>query len=228
MTPERVDDRVDRLPVDLQRVELAAGDASTGVLRPSPSVTRRRKSCRGPLARPVASRVEDAVRARGQGARDPADPPVGGEGQRAAVPALEELGQGVLQERKRARLMGHVGDHLGDEPGLGRDADRFGRPRMACSSSSGVSGGTASVRAGEQLAEARIHQRPIVEVRPEGDDHAQPAPGSTGGHAQRLEEQLPLGSSSTSVKTSSNWSTTEHDLRLRRAGPGVDRREQAS
>ena len=41
---EGLEDLVVRLPLHVQRVELTAGDAPTGVRSPSPSVTRRRKS----------------------------------------------------------------------------------------------------------------------------------------------------------------------------------------
>ena len=64
---------------------------------------------------------------------------------------------------------------------------------MACSSSSGVSGGTASVRAAQQLTEARVDQRPIEEVSAQGDDDSEPTLGIEGGHAQGLEEPLALG-----------------------------------
>ena len=41
---------------------------------------------------------------------------------------LEQLRQRVLQKREGPGLMGDVGDHLRHQPGLGSDADPFGRP----------------------------------------------------------------------------------------------------
>ena len=104
--------------------------------------------------------------------------------------------------------MGDVGDHLRHQPGLGPDALRSAGARIACSSSSGVSGGTASVRAASSSPNRGYSERPVVEVRTERHDHAQSALGIGGRDAQRLEEQLSLALVVASVKSSSNWSTT--------------------
>jgi len=63
---------------------------------------------RGPAA-PELGRIVDAIGSSGQGPCDSADLPVRGEGQPVMVPTLEQLRQGVLEQRKGPGLMGDVG-----------------------------------------------------------------------------------------------------------------------
>ena len=147
----------------------------------------------------------------------PAIPPISsvrGEGQPLLVPTFEELREGVLQERERAGLMGDVGDHLRHQPGLGPDADPFGRPSDRLLELVGGERRNRLGPFGEQLPEARVDERAVVEVRPEGHDDAQPALGIGGGDAQRLEEQLPLALVAGEREDLLELVDHEHDLRL--------------
>jgi hypothetical protein len=88
---------------------------------------------------------------------------------------LEELGQGVLEQRQRARLVEHVGDDLGEQALLERDAgssrglgdrplDRFGRQRRHRHDT-----------VAKQLGELPVEQRPVVEIRSQRDHDTQAA-----------------------------------------------------
>jgi hypothetical protein len=68
----------------------------------------------------------EGLGAAGQGARHAADLPVGPQGERGVLPALEQLGQGVLQQRQGPRLVPDLGDQLGHQPGLQCDTHPLG------------------------------------------------------------------------------------------------------
>ena len=110
--------------------------------------------------------------------------------------------------------MGDVGDHLRHQPGLGPDADPFGRPSDRLLELVGRERRNRLGPFGEQLPEAGVEERAVVEVRPEGHDHAQPALGVGGGHAKRLEEQLPLPLVCGEREDLLELVDHEHDLRL--------------
>ena len=74
--------------------------------------------------------------------------------------------------------MGDVGDHLRDQPGLGRDADPLGRTADRLLELVGRERRNRLGPAPEQLAEARGRERPVEEVRSQRHDHAEPALGS--------------------------------------------------
>jgi hypothetical protein len=168
---------------------------------------------RGPLAGRVDGLV-DLLGARGQGSGDAADVPVRGEAQSVLVPTFEELRERVLQERERPGLMGDVGDQLGNQPGLGSDADPFGRPPDRPLELVGYERGQRLGPLGEQLAEAGVDKWAVVEVRPEGHDHAKPTLGVGGGDAKRLQEEFPLLLVSGEGEGLLELIDKEHDLRL--------------
>ena len=122
--------------------------------------------------------------------------------------------------------MGDVGDHLRHQPGLGSDADPFGRPSDRLLELVGCEGRNRLGPFGEQLSEAGVDERAVVEVRPEGHDDAEPALGVGGGDAKRLQEQLPLPLVCGEREDLLELIDDEHDLRL--AGRNeIDRLEQS-
>jgi hypothetical protein len=80
MTPEGVDGPVDRRVVHVESIELAPGDASAGVLPPLSEGDQPQERLLGGTAALGLGGLVDAVGPGGQGPRDPADPPVRGEG----------------------------------------------------------------------------------------------------------------------------------------------------
>ena len=158
---------------------------------------------------------------------DPAELPVRGEGQSILVPTFEELREGVLQEREGAGLMGDVGDHLRHQPGLGQDADPFDGPSDRLLELVGRERRNRLGTFSEQLPEARVDERAVVEVCPEGHDDAEPALGVGRGDAKRLEEQTPLRLVGGEGEDLLELIDNEHDLRVARCDQ-IDRLEQTS
>ncbi len=69
----------------------------------------------------------DRFSASGQHASNPAEHAIPIEGQCRAVPLIEELGEGELEQRKRPRPVPRIGDQRGEEWLLDVDATPFGR-----------------------------------------------------------------------------------------------------
>jgi hypothetical protein len=98
----------------------------------------------------------------------------------------------MLQQRQGPWLVQHLGNDLGRQPGLQRDAHPFG----------GFADGLFQLRGGqrrqrlgpgpEQVPEARIPQRPIVEVGPQGEHHPDAASGVGDRRVQGCQEAGPL------------------------------------
>ena len=65
-------------------------------------------------------------------------------------------------------------------------------PSAAASSSSAASGVTLNTLPGHQAAERRVHQRAVVEVRPQGDQHPGAAPRVRGQGDEAVEEAVAL------------------------------------
>ena len=110
--------------------------------------------------------------------------------------------------------MRDVGDHLRHQPGLRSDADPFGRPSDRLLELVGDERRNRLGPFGEQLPEAGVEEGAVVEVRPEGHDHAQPTLRIGGGDAKRLEEQFPFAFVSGEREDLFELVDHEHDLGL--------------
>jgi hypothetical protein len=135
----------------------------------------------------------EGLGASGQRSGHAPDLPVGLQGEGGVLPVFEQLGQGVLQQRQGPRLILHFGDQLGHQPGLQRHAHPLGR----------FTDGLLQLRSRqwrqhlgpgpEQLTEARIRKRPVVEVGPQGQHHPDAALGVGGRRVQGCQEPGPPG-----------------------------------
>ena len=168
MAPEGVQDDADRLLVHIEGVEFTPGDAAPCVLAALSKGDQAQEGLFGGPSALLVRRFEDAFGSGGQGSGDPAELLVRGEGQSILVSTFEELRQCVLQKREGAGLMGDVGDHLRHQPGLGPDADPFGRTSDRLLELVGGERRNRLGPLGEQLSEPRIDEGAVVEVRPEG------------------------------------------------------------
>ena len=158
--------------------------------RPSPSVTSRRKTC--PIARrPSASEaVYEAVRAGRRG--------------RPSIPPISRYAASVSRSpSRRSNSSVSANCSSGSAPGWCAtsaiiSATRPGSRQHATAvrpvrgspapARRRCSGGTVSVRVRQQLAEPRVDERPVVEVRPERHDHPEPAVGIERRDAERFQE----------------------------------------
>ncbi len=144
----------------------------------------------------LARRAQPGVQrfgAAGQRARHPADGLVGFSRQQSPFAPLEQLGQGILEHRQRARLLAHVRHDGGDQPRLQlgpgllrRFSDRL---RQVLRGERHDDLGSLA----HQAAELWVHQRAVVEVGPQGDDDPHPAAGVAHGRMQAPHQVLALG-----------------------------------
>ena len=88
--------------------------------------------------------------------------------------------------------MRDVRDHLRDETGLEPDPGPLGRASDRLLQLIGLQRRDRLRPTREELAEARVDERPVVEVGTERDDHADPAVGIDRRHTDALEEVRPL------------------------------------
>ena len=133
--------------------------------------------------------VEDAFRSPGDRLRDPARLPVGRQGEQRALAALPRLQQGVRDQRQRARLPRHVGQHGVDQRRLGHAPGGGGRPGDH----------RAQLRVGHRPDQhlpvpQRRHQRWVgravrIEVGPYADHDPRPVGGARDHGEQALQEQ---------------------------------------
>ena len=163
--------------------------------------------------------------ARAARLRDPPELLVRGEGQSIVVPTFEELRERVLQERKGSGLMGDVGDHLRHQTLLGPDAHPFARASDRLLELVGCEGRNGFGPLSEQLSEARIDERAVVEVRPEGHDDVESALGVDGGDAKHFQEQFALALVRGEREDLLELIDHEHDLSLARRDQ-IDRLER--
>jgi hypothetical protein len=105
-------------------------------------------------------------------AGDAADPPVSVEREDTAVAPFEELRQRVLHQRQRAGLLGDVCEHRGHERRLERDVDALRRTGDRAFELIGRERDHRLHARAEQLREAPVQERAIVEVGPERHDDA--------------------------------------------------------
>jgi hypothetical protein len=127
VAPVGIDHRRDGRPADLQGGKLGAEDAAAGVL--GALLAHRQQPQEQLSGGHLPGRIQPLVEglgAAGQRARHAPDLAVGPQGERGALPVLEELGQGVLQQRQGPRLVLDFGDQLGRQPWLQRQAHPLG------------------------------------------------------------------------------------------------------
>ncbi len=190
---ERVEHRVEVLDAQVERGELGTRDAPAGVLAPLAQGDEPEQDLTRGVGAGRAHRPDQVLGAHGERSGHPADLAVRLEGHRAAdVTALEQLGQGELDQRQGARLVRHVADDLGDQARLDAHADLA---RGAGDGALELVGGERGHRHrpfGEQLAEPRLLQRPVVEVGSQRDDDPHPAPRVGDRHPEQLEEGVTL------------------------------------
>ena len=188
---ERVEDRRHRLLVDVERGDLRARHPSPRVLGPLPECDEPEEQLTSGLLPVVIELRVELLRPPAERTRDPADLPVGLEEEDPPVPALEQLGQGVLHQRERAGLLGDIGEHRGDQAGLERHIHTLRRARDRAFELLGRERDHGLHTGLEQLREAPVEERPVVEVGAEGDDHAEPAAGVGRRRLEALEEVRP-------------------------------------
>ena len=176
-----------------ERRELRASDATPRVLGALAEGDEPEEHLLARIPAGLVHRLEQLLGPPGERTGDPSDLPVGVEREHALGAPLGELGERVLQERQRARVVRDVGDHLGqksrldNEPGAvggGDDRalellrrhrrDRFGSRR-------------------EQVAEAGDGERGVVEVRPECRHDADPASADRRLLPEALKKVRPFG-----------------------------------
>ncbi len=90
-------------------------------------------------------------------------------------------------------MVGHVGDHLGDQTRLGHDADTLRRCLDRFLQFVRSERGHGLVALSEQLPESRVDEWPVVEVGSKRDHHADPAVGVGGCYAKLFQEELTFG-----------------------------------
>ena len=168
---ERVEHRAQQPAIDVEIFELAPEHSATGVLAALAERDEAEEHLPGDLVGLVAEAAQQAIGALDQRARDPAELLVGGVVDAVAAPAVEQLGQRVLQQRQRAGSIGHL-------PDQGRDAMPARTSRRAlsrqCDRPLQLARGHRRDDLGplaEQFAETAMLQRPVVEVGSKrGDD----------------------------------------------------------
>ena len=174
---ERVDRLCHRLLVDLDRAELAPVGAATGVLCALSERDQSQEELPGCILGGLAQPRVDLLGATGERSRDSAHRLIGGTQEDAPLAALVQLGQCVLEQRERAGLVRDVGDHLREQARLERRADALGRPRDRTLELVGPQRHDRLDVVAEQLGEAAVEQRPVVEVGSQRGHDAQPAMG---------------------------------------------------
>ncbi len=182
--------RLDRCLRDVEGVELADRDPPARVLA---SLAERDQPQEDLLDRPpplgIGGRVEE-VRAGCEGARHPAHLPVRGQREPIPIPSLEELRERVLQQRQSAGLVRDVGDHLGDETRLEEGGLPFRRSADRLLQLVGGERRNRLVPRRQELAEPRVHERPVVVIRSERHDHPEPAARIECRDSQRFQGEL--------------------------------------
>ncbi len=107
--------------------------------------------------------------------------------------AVEQLRQGVLQHRQRARLLVHLGGDGRHQPGFQADAHLLGGQADRALDILRRHGHDGFGPLAHQLAEVGMHQRAVVEVGAQGDNHAQRAARFGDGGVQAVHEVPRLG-----------------------------------
>ena len=109
-----------------------------------------------------------------------------------SVAAIEQLGEGVLEQRQGVRLPADLRDQFGQQTLLERDPDAPRRSQRGGFELIGGQRRDVEHVARHQAAERRVHQRAVVEVRPQGDQHPGAAPRVRGQGDEAVEEAVAL------------------------------------
>jgi len=160
--------------VDLHRRKLRPLDAPPRVLGALAERHEPEEQLTGRLLLLLPEAAVDLLRPAGEGAGDAADRAVGVTREGAPFAPLVELGQRVLEQRQRARLVGHVRHELREQTRLEPRADSLGRAGDGALELLRPQRDERLDVVAQQLCEAAVEQRPVVEVGPKGDDDAQP------------------------------------------------------
>ena len=190
--PERLHHVLERNRVDLHGAQLAPQHAATGVLGPllpQGHQAQEQLSCRRP-PKLVQPRVQGLGPA-GERAGDATDLLVALQREEAVGPPVEHLGQRVLQEGERARLVGDLRHHVSHQPGLELNAHPFGRTGHGPFHLPDRQRGDGERPLGQDVAELAVAQGPVVEVGPERDHHAHAAAGAGERGHQGRDERRP-------------------------------------
>ncbi len=114
---------------------------------------------------------EGCLRAAREHAAQPAERVVARQREHRLRALLEQLGQGVLEQRQAAGPGHRLGDELGDEAGLDRDAHPLGRRDHGRLQLARRHRQDVDDARHEDLAELGMLERPVVVVGPQREDH---------------------------------------------------------
>ena len=190
MASIRIEDSRERNGIQVHVGQLGEGKPSSGVTGPSAGPDEPQEDLGGGA---LLIRVERRVRLVGATGEDTAKATqlaVLGQGQAFRSPTLVELGQGVLEERQGARLVGGIGDQARNKGGLDT------HPRPLCGADDGFFQLLHRHRQDvdhprqEGASERREEQRAVVEVRAQRQDDGQLRAGIGHGVAQQVQEPL--------------------------------------
>ncbi len=187
----RVEHGRHRLLIDVQRRDLRARHPAPRVLGPLPERDEAQEQLPSSFLAVVVELLVELLGSSPERAGHTADLAIRLEEQDPAVAPLEELRERVLHQRERPGLLRDVGEHLGDEPGLQRHVDAFRRPGDRAFDLLPRERDHGFDARLEQLREAPIQQRPVVEVGPQRDDDADAAARIRGGGLDAPEELGP-------------------------------------
>src|SRR5262249_51196816 len=172
MPAEACEDLLERLGVELELAELAAADAASRVLSSGIDAHQAEKHLAAGCLRARVEASIELLRAAAECADHAACRKVAVEREQVARACGEELGECVLQQGKCPRLITDIGNNLRDEARFEADADAFRRPLdRLCELVLGRGGDGDHARA-QQLAELRVSEWMVEEVRAQSDDDA--------------------------------------------------------
>ena len=193
MAPEAIDHLLDRVPGNVDRLDLGAHDPPAGVLGPLPEADKAREQAPRRVFPWIVEAGVELIGARCQRASHPADLLVGVLGERGVFAALIQLAEGVLQKRQRARLVDDVGDDVRDQPRLQLQARAPGRARDRCLKLPGAQRMHRDMAVLDQRAEPSHTQRPVIEIRAQRHHHTHTSVSRRHGVGQQLDEASSAG-----------------------------------
>jgi hypothetical protein len=170
---ERVEGEGELPLVDVERVEVPALDAASRVR----GLAQRHEAEEELAHRLSPVRVEALVERLGPPCDRPGDTTdlvVGRTRKRRPHPPLVELGERVLEQRQRARLVDDVGDDAAEQSLLERHAHALGGSSDRALELVRRQRQHRLNSVPHQFADAAMEKRPVVEIRPERDHNPEP------------------------------------------------------